>query len=66
MPEEKAENGPGCSVDWSWLVGREIAAATSDLQSLTLTFRDGETLVIQAALYQGATFLAFEPWRPPS
>jgi len=55
----------GCDVDWSWLRGREIAAAHSDLQSIVLTFRDGQTLVVRAALYQGAPFLSFTPWGPP-
>ena len=55
----------GCEVDWSWLAGRELAGAQSDLQSLVLTFRDGQTLVIRAALYQGVPFLSFAPWGHP-
>ena len=53
----------GCTVDWSWLSGREIVAAESDLQSIRFTFRDGETLLVRAALFQGQPFLAFTPWR---
>lgn len=65
-PELPALTRPndGCAVDWSWLEGREVASAWSDLQSLKVAFRDGQTLEIKAALYQGAPFLSFTPWRP--
>lgn len=53
----------GCGVDWSWLEGREIASATSDLQKLVITFRDGETLTVQASIWKEQAFLAFTPWR---
>jgi len=56
----------GCTVDWSWLVGREIASVTSDLQHWNVRFTDGKTLKIQAAVYQGKAFLAFDPWKPPT
>jgi hypothetical protein len=69
MPDESPAGPPqddgGCAVDWSWLAGREIAAAESDLQSLRLTFRDGQTLVVRAALFQGTPFLSFTPWCVP-
>ena len=61
-PSISATNG--CDVDWSWLAGREIARGRSDLQSLVLTFRDGQTLVIRAGLFQGEPFLSFTPWGP--
>ena len=64
-PGTEADAAGGCQVDWSWLQGREIVAATSDLDTLLLTFRDGQTLRVQAALWQGKAFLAFDPWRPP-
>jgi hypothetical protein len=56
----------GCTVDWSWLAGQEIASATSDLQHIRLTFKNGQTLTIQAAMYQGRAFLAFDPWKAPA
>ena len=62
----EADAASGCQVDWSWLRGREIVSASSDLDSLLLTFRDGQTLRVQAALWQGKAFLAFDPWRPPA
>ena len=69
MPDEKQvlpiSAANGCGVDWSWLAGREVANAQSDLESFVLTFRDGQTLVVRAALYQGAPFLSFTPWGPP-
>jgi hypothetical protein len=68
MPDEPSagplENPGGCAVDWSWLAGREIAAADSDLQSFRLTFRGGETLIVRVAQFQGTPFLSFTPWRP--
>ena len=62
---EPTDSAEGCGVDWSWLNGREIAAAQSDLQSLTLTFRDGQTLVVRAGMDRGTPFLSFVPWRAP-
>jgi len=53
----------GCRVDWSWLEGREIASATSDLEKLVITFRDGQTLKVQASVWKGQAFLAFDPWK---
>jgi len=61
----EAGEASGCQVDWSWLQGREIVSVTSDLDTLLLTFKDGQTLRVQAALWQGKAFLAFDPWRPP-
>jgi hypothetical protein len=56
----------GCTVDWSWLNGREIESVTSDLQHWRVRFKDGQTLKIQASVYQGKAFLAFDPWRAPT
>jgi hypothetical protein len=56
----------GCAVDWSWLEGRVIESATSDLQHWHVRFTDGETLTIQAADYQGKPFLAFKPYKAPT
>jgi hypothetical protein len=53
----------GCLVDWSWLEGRQIASATSNLEKLVITFRDGETLTVQASSWKGKAFLAFTPWK---
>ena len=64
---ETAEAGradDGCQVDWSWLRGLEVVAATSTLDRLVLRLSNGETLTVRAALWQGKAFLAFEPWRP--
>ena len=60
------ESDSGCRVDWSWLEGRAIAAATSSLDRLIITFEDGETLTVQAALWKDQPFLAFTPWKPVS
>jgi len=60
---EEPTTDDGCTVDWSWLQGFEIASATSDLQHMRITFTNGRTLTIQAATYQGKAFLAFDPWK---
>ncbi|MCC7368920.1 MAG: hypothetical protein IT306_10885 [Chloroflexi bacterium] len=61
-----ATTDEGCTVDWSWLVGRQIESVTSDLQHFRVRFADGQTLSIRAATYQGKAFLAFDPWKPPT
>ena len=61
--ETTPSDDSGCAVDWTWLLGRQIVSATSDLQRLIITFSDGETLTVQAALFKGQPFLSFNPWR---
>ena len=63
---QTGDNQDGCSVDWSWLEGRSIAAATNDLKSFTVTFEDGQTFKIQALTYKGEAFLSFTPYKDPS
>lgn len=55
----------GCLVDWSWLEGRKIRSATSDLKNFTVTFEDGQTFKIQALTYKGDAFLSFTPYKDP-
>jgi hypothetical protein len=55
----------GCAVDWSWLSGRAVDSATSDLTSFRVRFADGQTLTIRALLYKGKPFLSFEPYKAP-
>ena len=55
----------GCLVDWSWLEGQEIAGATSDLQNLIITLKNGQTLKVRALMYKGEPFLSFDPYYPP-
>ncbi len=62
---QKDTNNSGCLVDWSWLNGRKLTAVTSDLQTMTLTFEDGQTLKIQALTYKGEAFLSFQPYKDP-
>lgn len=63
--ETQQTTDAGCAVDWSWLHGRQIASATSDLTTIVITFADGQTLTIQAAIYKSQPFLAFTPWKAP-
>jgi hypothetical protein len=64
--DEVQQDEAGCTVDWSWLNGLEVASVTSDLQHWRVRFTNGLTLSIQAATYQGKSFLAFDPWKPPT
>jgi hypothetical protein len=59
-----ASTDDGCMVDWTWIEGATITAATSRLDAFVLTLSNGETLTVQAALWQGKPFLAFTPWKP--
>jgi len=60
------DRDPGCVVDWSWLEGRTIASVTSDLQSWSVRFADGQTFTVRAAEYEGKPFLAFKPYKAPA
>ncbi len=62
--DQTVDADSGCTVDWSWLQGLQIASATNDLQHLRLRLSNGQTLTIQAAMYQGKPFLAFDPYKP--
>ncbi len=55
----------GCAVDWSWLVGAEIAEVRSSLDTITFTFKNSQTFTVTARLWKGAPFVAFDPWQPP-
>lgn len=55
----------GCTVDWSWLTGEEIAAVRSSLDTITFTFRSGQTFEVTARLWKGAPFVAFTPHERP-
>jgi len=64
--DRSLDTDSGCTVDWGWLTGLEIESATSDLQHLRIRFANGQTLSVQAAMYQGKPFLAFDPYKPRS
>jgi len=55
----------GCAVDWSWLVGEEIAEVRSSLDTITFRFRSGQSFAVTARLWKGAPFVAFDPDRRP-
>ncbi|HEY4188477.1 MAG TPA: hypothetical protein VGP07_25605 [Polyangia bacterium] len=56
----------GCAVDWSWLHGERIAAVTSGLDFLTITFDSGLVFTTRSLLWQGKPFLAFNPHAAPA
>ena len=64
--QSPAGSDSGCQVDWSWLAGRTVASAVSTLDTLVITFADGETLTVQASNWKNQPFLAFTPWKAPA
>ena len=54
-----------CTVDWSWIVGSTVRAATLADGKLRLELEPAGPLAVSAALWQGAPFLAFQPYRAP-
>ncbi len=65
MSKDGLNDDGGCAVDWTWLVGEEIAEVRSSLETITFTFRSGRTLAVTARLWKGAPFVAFDPWERP-
>jgi hypothetical protein len=62
MPEKDSRNADGgCAVDWSWLVGEEIAEVRSSLDTITFRFKSGQTFEVTARIWKDAPFVAFKP-----
>jgi hypothetical protein len=55
----------GCEVDWSWLEGQRVTSVKNSLDALIITFESGLEWKVEARLWQGAPFLAFQPWEKP-
>jgi hypothetical protein len=53
-----------CAVDWSWIAGSTVRGATLEQGQLRLMLDPAGPLTLSAALWQGAPFLAFQPYRP--
>lgn len=53
-----------CAVDWGWIVGATVCDATLEGGRLRLDLDPAGPLTVSAALWQGAPFLAFQPYRP--
>ncbi|SRR5581483_4115552 len=54
-----------CAVDWSWIVGSTVRATTLVDGRLRLELDPAGPLTVSAALWEGAPFLAFQPYRAP-
>ncbi|HZU06347.1 MAG TPA: hypothetical protein VFB73_10250 [Chloroflexota bacterium] len=54
----------GCAVDWSWIAGSIIRGARLVAGRLQLELDPAGPLTVSAALWRGAPFLAFQPYRP--
>jgi hypothetical protein len=52
-----------CTVDWSWIVGATLEAATLAEGQLRFALEPAGPLAVSALLWQGAPFLAFQPYR---
>jgi hypothetical protein len=55
-----------CTVDWSWIVGSTLRAGSLAEGRLRLELEPAGPLTVSAALWQGAPFLAFQPYRAPA
>ena len=55
-----------CTVDWSWIVGSTLRAASLAEGRLRFDLEPAGPLTVSAALWQGAPFLAFQPYRAPA
>ena len=55
-----------CTVDWSWIVGSTVRAASLAEGRLRIELEPAGPLTVSAALWQGAPFLAFQPYRAPA
>jgi hypothetical protein len=55
-----------CTVDWSWIVGSTLRAASLAEGRLRLELEPAGPLTVSAALWQGAPFLAFQPFKAPA
>ncbi len=53
-----------CSVDWHWIAGSRIEHARLGPGRLTLTLSPAGPLDVSALVWQGAPFLAFQPYKP--
>ena len=53
-----------CSVDWSWIAGSTVAKVTASGSSVKLQLDPAGPLAVSALIYQGAPFLAFQPYKP--
>jgi hypothetical protein len=54
-----------CTVDWGWILGSTIRQATLAEGKLRLELEPAGPLTVSAAVWQGAPFLAFQPYRAP-
>lgn len=64
-PKDGLNEDGGCTVDWSWLVGEEIAEVRSSLDTITFRFASGLTFAVTARLWKGKPFVAFDPHERP-
>ncbi len=55
-----------CAVDWSWIVGSTIRAATLADDRLRLDLDPAGPLTVSAATWQDSPFLAFQPYKAPT
>ncbi|HEY7068097.1 MAG TPA: hypothetical protein VII06_41990 [Chloroflexota bacterium] len=54
-----------CAVDWGWIVGATVRAATLGEGRLRLALDPGGPLIVSAATWQDTPFLAFQPYKAP-
>lgn len=58
------ESDAVCRVDWGWIVGSTVAAASANASALRLQLAPAGPLTISVNVWQGKPFLSFQPFRP--
>ena len=53
-----------CAVDWGWISGSMITRATASEGLVKFQLDPAGPLSVSALVYQGAPFLAFQPFKP--
>ena len=55
-----------CAVDWSWIYNSTIKNASADSSRIRLQLDPAGPLIVSVSVWQGSSFLAFQPFKPPA
>lgn len=61
MPKE---SDAVCRVDWGWIAGSKISAASANSSAVRLQLAPAGPLTISVNVWEGKPFLSFQPFRP--
>ncbi|HEY9869282.1 MAG TPA: hypothetical protein V6D08_08960 [Candidatus Obscuribacterales bacterium] len=54
-----------CAVDWGWIAGAKIEQVSGSKGSVRFQLDPAGPLTVSALVWQGAPFLAFQPFKQP-